>query len=137
MKLKMKAGNYFIGQFNNILNGEQTLLADDETDFFTDEGIFTISYKDKEMEFASFMAENDGTFEDNYGNEITTTDGQIGCISTEYFDAKEIKHLADNIHTFKDDFYVEFKNGKMTFGDHVIDTNTEEDHSLDKYYEEE
>ena len=114
----MKAGTYFIGDPCLILN-------ESWDDFLLKTDMEQISeFKGEELFYGS-TAWGDGDFKDGNGVEYKVESGTIGIFPMNLVEIEELLEMG-NIVTFNDDFDVSNDNGLFTFGDVVINTDSDE-----------
>ena len=128
----MKPGIYYVGDLCYVLHDEW-----DEFCNLTINGISLLSgefnLKDGRR-FASYCTQyGDGTYKDYQGREYGVDAGLIGCILLSDIDLSNDENFirCGNIVEFSGDFNTSESEGKITFGNVVIDTaadyNEEED----------
>lgn len=134
----MKAGNYYVGDLCYVMADEWREVCDLIIDGNNcKEGIFQL--KDG-REFAIFNTMyGDGQYSDNNGfNDYCVDSGSIGCILLSNIDMAnpnnkftyktehDVIVFYGNEVEFKEDFEVSSSDGKIVFGDLVIDTAEED-----------
>jgi len=121
--MRLNSGEYVISDPCYVFDNAKYSRFLDETDYFGCAymgGVFKDSVTWKL--FAVFSTKwGDGSYEDNVGRVYAVDAGCIGCIPIELCDITSGRYI--HRHTFDKPFDVYYDNGKIHFGDVIIDTD--------------
>lgn len=135
---EMPAGVYYVGDLCYVLHDEWDEMCAWYFDGDTNGRQGVGQLKDGRT-FASYnTAYGDGTYLDKQRREYGVDAGLIGCILVSSINMDNPRNFPKGGHfiTFDAPFKVSSKNGTISFGDVVIDTEDADDEDLDDIYGE-
>lgn len=124
--MTMPAGEYYIGDLCYVMHEEWDEVCDHICDWTNSgketDGEFTLKDGRRFAVYGTFYG--DGCYDDQYSNLYDVDSGTIGCILTsDISPADKVNITSGNVHMFEKEFQTSSYEGKLFFGEVVIDTN--------------